>query len=104
MIPKEFIIANTPITVVEKEYATGKLGSDRSYYGEWFDPKNEINVYSTITLESGEVVYLTAEQRENTFLHELMHCFMFFAGMKQDERLAQTFANFIREYVTTVKY
>lgn len=29
---------------------------------------------------------------------------MFFAGMKQDERLAQTFANFIREYVTTVKY
>lgn len=29
---------------------------------------------------------------------------MFFAGMEQDERLAQTFANFAREYFTTVKY
>lgn len=103
MIPKSFTIANTEINVVQKDYASGKVGSDRAYYGEWFDPKNEIDIYSSITLETGEVVHLTEEQKENTFAHELMHCFMFFAGMEQDERLAQTFANFIREYLSTVK-
>lgn len=104
VIPKSFTIANTEITVNEKDFASGRVDSDRAYYGEWFDPKNEITIYSSITLETGEVVNLTGEQKENTFVHELMHCFMFFAGMEQDERLAQTFANFVREYFATVKY
>lgn len=104
MIPKSFIIANTPITIVEKDYASDKVNSDRAYYGEWIDAKNEITLYSTIALEDGEEVQLTQEQKANTFYHELMHCFMFFAGMEQDERLAQTFANFMREYLSTLKY
>ena len=42
--------------------------------------------------------------RMKTFYHELAHALMFFAGIKQDEMIAQGFANLIYDYVHTRKY
>lgn len=40
-------------------------------------------------------------QIENTFWHELFHVFNFYFNTEQDEALAQTFANFMCEYLAT---
>lgn len=48
---------------------------------------------------TGETIYLTEEQIKNSFWHEMFHAFNY--NNKQDESLAQTFANFMREYELT---
>lgn len=49
--------------------------------------------------EGGEVIHLTEEQIKNSFWHEVFHAYYY--CNKQDESLAQTFANFMREFELT---
>lgn len=42
-------------------------------------------------------IHLTEEQIKNSFWHEVFHAFQYYYCNKQDESLAQTFANFMRE-------
>ena len=51
--------------------------------------------------DDGETIYLTEEQIKNSFWHEIFHAFNYYYNNKQDESLAQTFANFMREYELT---
>lgn len=51
--------------------------------------------------DDGETIYLTEEQIKNSFWHEMFHAFNYYYNNKQDESLAQTFANFMREYELT---
>ena len=92
-IPKRFKVANTDYTVdtVDK--------TDDGSYGWHSDVKRKIVVATTME-EDGEDVKLT----ENTFWHELFHCFQFYYCNEQDESLAQSFANFMCEYRATRSY
>lgn len=67
-IPKRFKVANTDYTVdtVDK--------TDDGSYGWHSDVKRKIVVATTME-EDGEDVKLTEGQIENTFWHELFHCF-----------------------------
>ena len=52
-----------------------------------------MEAYFYFDLEEGQI--------ENTFWHELFHVFNFYFNTEQDEALAQTFANFMCEYLAT---
>lgn len=96
-IPKRFKIANTEyeVQVVDKP--------DDGNYGYHSDVRRKIVVAKNMD-DEGEVVQLTEQQIENTFWHELFHCFQFFYNNEQDEALAQSFANFMCEYRATRTY
>ena len=96
-IPKRFKIANTNYTVdVVDKIANGS-------YGYHNDIRSKIVIATTIE-DGKEDVELTEGQIENTFWHELFHCFQFYYCNKQDEALAQSFANFMCEYRATKEY
>ncbi len=95
-IPSRFKIANTEITVkiVDHTY--------NNNYGNWEDVMSTITVAHKIKIDD-EYIELTDEQMLNTFYHELFHAFNWFWNNKCDEALAQSFANFMREYEATKK-
>lgn len=99
LIPKEFIIANhiIEIEIQEQVFDYNKT----PLYGLWESALGRISIARTIQTEKGPLVELSEEQILNTFMHELIHCFMFFTGVQQDEMIAQTFANCLREYEVT---
>lgn len=104
-IPTSFVIANNVITVEMRPYASeNDIDGDKSYYGQWIDAENKIVLYEIIMLEDGTEIELSKEQILNSFWHEVVHCFMFFAGMRQSEMIAQVMANFVREFQTSKKY
>lgn len=96
-IPKRFKIANTEyiVNVVDK--------TKDNDYGWHDDIRREISV-ATIMESDNEDIPLTEGQIENTFWHELFHCFQFFYNNQQDEALAQSFANFMCEFRATRTY
>ena len=69
-------------------------------FGSHCNLKLEIKVAECMK-NDGETIYLTEEQIKNSFWHEMFHAFNYYYNNKQDESLAQTFANFMREYELT---
>lgn len=93
-IPDKFKIANTwyTVEVVDK--------IDRGDYGYHDDVRRKIVIAKQVPTEQGDID-LEEGQIENTFWHELFHVFNFYFNTEQDEALAQTFANFMCEYLAT---
>ena len=95
-IPKQFCIAGGKkinVKVVDNI-------DDYSTYG------NFSAVFSTIKLArkvkcDGKTVIVNREDLERTFLHELIHCMNYFYNCETDENIAQTFSNFVYEYLKT---
>lgn len=96
-IPKEFKCAGFTIKVT----IVDSLPDNE--YGNFCDATNEIKIARTMKVED-KVVELTKEQLLNTYLHELWHCFQFYFDNSYSEAQAQTYANFMCEYLrsTTV--
>lgn len=46
----------------------------------------------------------TKDQMVNTFFHEMFHSFNFMMNNEQDESIAQSFANFMCEFLKTARY
>lgn len=93
-IPSEFKCAGFTIKVSVED----SLPNDD--YGTFCDATNEIKIAKTMTVDN-KVIQLTEEQLLNTFYHELNHCFQFYFDNSYSEAQAQTFANFICEYLRT---
>lgn len=70
-------------------------------FGSHCNLKLEIKVAECMKNDDGETIYLTEEQIKNSFWHEMFHAFNYYYNNKQDESLAQTFANFMREFELT---
>lgn len=70
-------------------------------FGSHCNLKLEIKVAECMKTDDGETVNLTEEQIKNSFWHEIFHAFNYYYNNKQDESLAQTFANFMREFELT---
>lgn len=47
------------------------------------------------------VISMETTQIKNSFWHEVFHAFNFYYNNRQDESLAQTFANFMCEFELT---
>lgn len=65
-------------------------------YGDFSDLKAEIRLAKNV---DGEEV--SDEDYERTFYHELIHCMNYLYNCDCDEALAQTFSNFLYEFMHT---
>lgn len=97
-IPKRFVIANHEHEVIIQDFIYDSDGE--CMYGLYDPVTLEIHI-ATKMRRGNEIINLNNEQIMNSFLHELFHVFNFFWNTGADESLAQTFANFMREYQTT---
>lgn len=89
MIPKKFKCAGNEIQVVTKN-------NSQDYYGEFVSSKDSI-----FLCENVEDIPVTERKLRNTFYHELIHTWQYYAGMELDEVQAQVFANFMQEFFET---
>ena len=98
-LPVKFKIANQEYTVKLVEYL------DDREFGEFDCIKAEIRIAKKIRSSFDDELYeLNEEQILNTFWHEVFHCFNWHWNTDLDEGLAQSFANFMREYISTKEY
>ena len=95
-IPIEFTIANHTFKV--KQYAELYL-EDEWVFGCF--AYKELEICIRIKYD-GKI--LSEEIIRNTFYHELFHAFNYLWNTDIDEALAQSFANFMREFETSSKY
>lgn len=93
IIPKEFTIACNKITTI--------IVDEGEDFGSFDSLRNVINISLGVRDASGKLVTFTKEQVLNTYYHEVFHCFNYFFNTEMDEALAQTFANFTCEYLTS---
>lgn len=98
-IPRTFKIANHQYKVELTDFVEDEDGCD--IYGQQSDVELVIRIAMKIKMHDGKIVQLTSEQIKNTFWHELFHAFNFYWNNGTDEALAQTFANFMREFELT---
>lgn len=97
-IPHTFIIARHQYDVEICEFVRDDDGS--YLYGDHSDV--ELTIRVALRMKCGEnIVSLTREQIKNSFWHEVFHAFNFYYNNRQDESLAQTFANFMCEFELT---
>lgn len=97
MISKFKIAGGKEIKVENPEYV-----NNGAKFGEFNDASNIIQVANKVKIDNDEFIQ-TEEDKERTLWHEIFHCFQFYAGMEDDEKIAQTFSNFIYEYLHTNK-
>ena len=100
-IPKRFKIANHEYIIKVQEFVYDSNGDQ--IYG-YHDPVKLEILIATKMRRNEEVISLSEEQIANTFWHEIFHVFNFFWDNGGDESLAQTFANFMREYDSTKQF
>lgn len=99
-LPKKFRIANQEYTVELCDFVEGNTQGE-FWYGYHSDAELTIKVARKMRKDNGDEIQLTEEQIRNSFWHEVFHAFQFYYDNGQDEALAQTFANFMREYEIT---
>ena len=100
-IPRTCRIANHLYTIQLDEFVEDDNGD--TIYGYHSDVELVIKIARKVKIEKGDVISLTDEQIKNSFWHELFHAFNFYWNNGTDEALAQTFANFMREFELTRK-
>lgn len=94
-LPMEFTIANHKFKVIQYDSLYDE--HDTFLYGQFNYEDLEISV----AIKNHEGNPLNKEIILNSYYHELFHLFNYLWNTETDESLAQTFANFIREYETT---
>ena len=100
-IPDSFQVAGHPYKVVKKQYV--KDDDDDAVFGLHDMISNRIYLAQEFPL--GESSYKFSDvQKLNSFWHELFHAFNYYMNNEQDETLAQSFANFMCEFLKTAEY
>lgn len=96
-IPTSFTIGNQKFNVVlyDELYL-----EDDPVYGLFYYLDAEI----AIRIKKLDGTLCDKEQTLNAFWHETFHAFNYLYNNEINEALAQTFANFMREFQSTVKY
>lgn len=94
-IPKKFSIAGGKIINVN----TSDTLED-NLYGDYCDVKSEIRLAKRLDV-GNEIVDISDEDMERTFYHELFHCMQYLYNCEYSESMAQTFSNFMYEFMHT---
>ena len=99
-IPKSFVIANNKIEVILVDDITIEEDDDiETRYGQWNEVLLTIEIAKGVRINGDEeITPVSLEQIQNTFEHELAHCWEFFSGYGYDEQRVQLMANFRREF------
>lgn len=106
VIPQSFVICNNKVEIILRDDITIDDGEDReTRYGQWNEVLNTIELAKGVIIgDDKEATPVNLEQIQNTFAHEVCHCFEFYSGMPYDEQRVQLFANWFREYETSKKF
>jgi hypothetical protein len=100
-IPDRFQVAGHPYKIVKKQFV--KDDDDDAVFGLHDMISNRIYLAQEFPL--GESSYKFEDhQKMKTFWHELFHAFNYYMNNEQDETLAQSFANFMCEFLKTAEY
>ena len=100
-IPDRFQIAGHPYQIVKKQFV--RDDDNDAVFGLHDMISNKIYLAQEFPL--GKSSYKFSEhQKQNTFWHELFHAFNYYMNNEQDETLAQSFANFMCEFLKTAEY
>jgi len=99
-IPKEFTINHINF-IVEKPKSIDE--DNEKSFGYFSEARQLIRIASNMRRE-GCFEPITEEQKFYTFLHELGHCYACHTGIDDTEVQAQMFANFLYDFIKTVKY
>lgn len=97
IIPNEYKIAGGKTIKVIKEDVLGE-----GKFGDFSPAKNEIRIAKKVE-EDGSLHKQTNEDLERTFYHEMFHSFQWFYNTEFSEEMAQTFSNFLYEFMHTKK-
>ena len=98
-LPSEFKIANQ----IYKVKLVDRLEDNE--FGNFDSVKAEIRIAKRVESSFDNEIYdLSEEQILNSFWHEVFHCFNWHMNTECDETIAQSFANFMREFQATSKY
>ena len=93
-IPRKFCIGGGRVVNVKV------LDDLDGKYGDFNDAKSEIRIARTINIDNEDIV-ISEEDRERTFWHEFVHAMNWYYNCENDESLAQTFSNFLYEFMHT---
>ena len=101
-IPDHFTIGGQDYTVVKKE--TVRDSDDDPVFGLHSSIEAKIYVAEKYPITDKLKHEFTRDQLINTFFHELFHSFNFMMNNEQEEVIAQSFANFMCEFLKTATY
>lgn len=97
-IPKTFKLAGLAFNV---EFVDNLKNGDN--YGEYVDVTHTIKLANKVKIDD-IWIDVPIEIKWNSFWHELFHIFNYYWNTEFDESLAQTFANFMTEYLQSKRY
>ena len=100
-IPDRFQVAGHPYKIVKKQFV--KDDDDDAVFGLHDMISNKIYLAQEFPLGNSSYKF-EDHQKMNTFWHELFHAFNYYMNNEQDETLAQSFANFMCEFLKTAEY
>lgn len=101
-IPDRYIIGGQDYTVQVKETVQDSDGD--GVFGLHDPITNTISIAKKFHLTKDFDHTLTRDQVMNSFFHELFHSFNYMMNTEQDETIAQSFANFMCEFLKTAEY
>ena len=99
MIPEKFTISGSTYNVTMVENSEKDLGGA---LGDFTNLFHEIRLAKTCRIDE-ELIDMPEDEFIKTYLHELGHCFGYWYEGDNSEKLANAFANFMYEYLTSKK-
>ena len=101
-IPDYFTIGGQEYKVVQKEIVRDE--NDDPVFGLHSPAEATITIAHKFPITNSLKHDFTKDQIVNSFFHEMFHSFNFMMNNEQEEVIAQSFANFMCEFLKTAKY
>ena len=101
-IPDHFTIGGQEYKVVHKEIVRDE--NDDPVFGLHSPAEATITIAHKFPITDSLKHNFTKDQIVNSFFHEMFHSFNFMMNNEQEEVIAQSFANFMCEFLKTAKY
>ena len=101
-IPDHFIIGGQEYKVVQQEIV--KDENNEPVFGLHCPVEAKITIAHKFPITDTLKHDFTKDQIINSFFHELFHSFNFMMNNEQKEVIAQSFANFMCEFLKTAQY
>ena len=101
-IPDRYTIGGQEYKVIKKE--TVRDSDDDPVFGLHDPAQATITIAEKFPVTDSLKHVFSKDQVLNSFFHEMFHSFNFMMNNEQDETIAQSFANFMCEFLKTAKY
>ena len=101
-IPDRYTIGGQEYVIEKKEFV--RDDDDDPVFGLHSPAEAKITLADKYPVTSNLDYTFSRDQKINSFFHEMFHSFNFMMNNEQDEGIAQSFANFMCEFLKTASY